>query len=200
MRAFTPEETGYTWEDWEAEVRAKHPVRFWLVQTLPRFFRPVWWSFRDAWYWLKCHTLSSYRYHLVDLRNVDPLQPYTHGHLDPCSIMRLAAWRALRDYVEKAGPVDPASWATPEELLEPSLKEQKAHYDEAQALYRWWMWERIEEDAVVSALHELVMVPGISKSDMRARRKAWLDRADLADQKDEEMLQRLFKLRSFLWT
>lgn len=195
-REWTPDAVGYTWEDWEAEVRGRYPVRFWLTRTMPDFFRPVWWRVRDAVYWLRCHVVPRYRYHLVDLRGVDPLVPYTHGYLDPCSVMRLAAWKALRDYVEKAGPTDPASWATPAELAEPHLKAQKDRYDEVMALYRWWMVERADDDAAVSELYRLTRQPETREASL----KAWLDANDQVDRRDEEMFLRLAKLRPFLWT
>lgn len=195
-REWTPDVEGYTWEDWEAEVRARHPVRFWLTRTLPDFFRPAWWRVRDAIYWVQCHVQARHRHHLVDLRGVDPLVPYTHGYLDPCSVMRLAAWKALLDYVEKCGPVDPASWATPAELAEPVLKDQKARHDEAMALYRWWTVDRIAEDATLQKLYRMTRDPTTRDAHMQA----WLDANDLADRKDEEMFLRLAKLRPFLWT
>lgn len=201
-RHFTPFQEGKTWEDWEEHVRKEYPVRFFLSETLPNFFRPVGWKAGRVWYWIKCHVLPSHRFHLLDFRGVDPLHEYTHGYMDPCTVVWLAAWAALRSYVEKEEPTDPASWASPEELAEEPLKDQKARYDEAIELHRWWMKGRAAEEAEESRLHKAVD-DARTTHDREAYDEAsrpWLEYHRWREDHDEEMFLRLCKLRRSLWT
>lgn len=200
-RAFTPFQEGHTWEDWEEHVRAKYPIRYFLLETLPN---TVWYPlrrfFKTTFYWLRCHLLPGSRYHLLDLRGVDPLPPaYTHGYLDPCTVMQLAAWAALRAYVAE-GPSDPGVWGTPEELAG-SLKDQKFFYDEAMELHEWWMHGRAVEQAKGDALYKAVdaSVPA-GKEAHEAATKAWLDYYRWMEEHEEEQFLRLCRIRRTLWT
>lgn len=187
------------WEDWDVHMRRNYPVRYFLWETVPNALWPLWRSLKAAHYWLRCHLLPSCRYHLLDLRGVDPLSTYTHGYVDPCEVMRLSAWAALRAYVAE-GPTDPATWATPEELAG-DLKDQKFHYDEAMELHRWWMQGRAVEQAKVDALYEATRVAISDGEDAyRAATKVWLDYYRWMEEHEEEQFLRLCKIRRTLWT
>lgn len=201
MREFTPFQEGKTWEDWEEHVKRLHPVRFFFARTLPDSVAPIGWKLGRAWYWIKCHTLPSHRFHLLDLRKADPVHPYTHGYRDPCSIVEAASWLALRMYLDEE-PVDPASWATPKELAEPHLARQKADYDEAVALWKWWSEGRREEEAREGELFRTVQAAKEAKDReaYEAASKPWLEYHRWREEHAEEMLLRLFKIRRTLWT
>jgi hypothetical protein len=201
LRDFTPYQEGKTWEDWTAYVKEHYPVRYFLVETIPDWFRPTKMMVKDAWYWVKCHTLPSHRFHLLDFRGVDPLHEYTHGYMDPCSIMKLAGWAALRIYIEKEEPWDPSERYTAEELEAQGLTHQKADYDEAMALYHWWMVERGEEEAERMRLYRVMKdTPHTNVEEYRAAKEPWHTAYDAHEAKEEEMFLRLVKLRPRLWT
>jgi hypothetical protein len=206
-RSLTPFQEGMTWDDWDEYVQEKYPIRYFLMETLPDFFRPIGWKAGRIWYWIKCHTLPSHRFHLIDLRGVDPLSKYTHGYNDPSAIMYLAAWKALRDYIEKEEPSDPATWATPEEMLQEHLIEQKAKcYDEPHELYKYWMEgraaEKKEEDRLFQACKK-AQKAALGVGDEAAYREAsteWLAYHRACEAREQEMFMKLCALRERLWT
>lgn len=198
-RAFSPFQEGHTWEEWTEHVRAAYPIRYFLLETVLDVLRPVWQRLKAARYWLRCHLLPGSRYHLLDLRGVDPLSTYTHGYMDPCTVMQLAAWAALRAYVAE-GPADPGVWGTPEELAG-SLKDQKFFYDESINLHEWWMTGRRAEHAKGDALYDATQasIPA-GKVTYDAAKKAWLDYYRWMEEHEEEQFLRLCKIRRTLWT
>jgi hypothetical protein len=202
---FTPfqEDMKYTWEDWHAEVQRRFPVRYFLNETLPDWFHPLRRGTRDAAYWLKCHMLRSHRFHLLDLRGVDPFGPYTHGYMDPCEVMRISAWKALRDYVEKEHPRDPSAGITGEDPeLDAILQENKDRYDEVMALHDWWMRGRGVERDEETRLFDLVQEAKRLKDQAlyEERVKPWLNSHRAQEDREEEMFLRLTRLRPYLWT
>ena len=202
----TPFQEGPSWEDWEALVRIRFPVRYFLTQTLPEWFRPIQFRIHDTHYWLKCHFVKRHRHHLLDLRAVDPVEKYSHGYLDPCHVMWLAGWAALRMWVEHEKPVDPATYLTAEEALEPHNVAQKASYDEAMALYRYWMVERGEEAKELERLYseyrevKVQAVMDGSRAQYEQARDRWLAQNGLTESRAELMWKRLAEVRPYLWT
>lgn len=200
--SFSDESEEKTWDDWEEWAQREYPIRYFLRYTLGDALKS--WAYRvgHAWYRAKCAILPSHHYHLVDLRGVDPLSDYTYGYRDPCSVMYLAAWAALRQYVEQEEPQDPASWASPEQLAEEPLRTQKEKYDEAMALHRWWTVERRAEQEKEHELHDLVEAARKLKNrdGFEAAAKVWLDYAHALELKEQDQFLRLAKLRPYLWT
>lgn len=190
----------YTWEDWEEEVRAKWPIRFWITHTFPSYFWPLRRWVRDGWYWLKCKTLPSYKFHIIDLRNPGPGIRYTHGWRDQPDKILWAAFICLREYIEKEEPRDPASWASAEELAEPHLAQQKAEYDEAMALYNWWMSGRLEEDREENRRFEAMSQFPRHTPEHRVVGDMWRDYREWREEREQEMLERLIRIRRRLWT
>lgn len=211
-RDLTPFQEGKTWEDWDEYVKGKYPVRYWLVEELPKYFWPVRRKVKDAWYWVKCHTLPSHRWHKLDLRGVDPLSNYTHGYVDPCEVMKLAAWAALRSYVEKELDHERYLYEgdagyTDEELGEEWYKEQKrCRYDEPMALYKYWMEGRAAEQKEEARLFELTKInkknalEALNKEEYEAASKEWLDYHRACEAREQEMFLRLCAIREYLWT
>jgi hypothetical protein len=64
------------------------------------WWKLLWWRFRrqviDAIYFVKCHTLPSYMYHWLDLRNPQ----YEYGWKDADSKILFACFKVLSDFVE----------------------------------------------------------------------------------------------------
>lgn len=192
----TPFVEGRTWEDWDAYVRQNYPIRYFFWERLFPWFGHQWRRLERSWYWLKCCFLPSYQYHKLDLRGIDPLEPkYTHGYLSPCDVLWLSAWASLRLYVLE-NPRDLGL------VNEPELVRQKAEYDEAMALYHWWTVERVE-----AYKEERHFIEEINKH-RDAREKllyeqaldAWHAYQNAQTAKEDEMLQRLIKIRRSLWT
>lgn len=195
-------DTGYTWEDWHEEVSKKYPVRYFITDTLPFFFRVKWRYVTEAVYWLKCKTLPSYRFHLLDLRNPGPGIEYTYGFRDKPEVMLWACFALLREYIEKEEPEDPREGFAPEELESEPLKSQVASYVEAKALYDWWMVTRLKEEKAVDLLYEHYSKrkKEVGRDASELDCKAWLEAEALRDRRAQEMLLRLVAIRESLWT
>lgn len=207
-KSLTPFQDGPTWDDWEKLVKAKHPVKYFLVETVPSFVKPAWWKMEAFGYWVKCHTLPSYRWHKLDLRGVDPLSDYTHGYMDPCGMMQLAAWATLRNYVEKELNQERYENLSEEDLADQFMVEQKRQrYDEPMALYRYWMEGRREEKAEHDRLYKLTevarkaaMAGTCTREEYDAVCTPWLDHGNACELREQEMFMKLCALREYLWT
>lgn len=198
-----PNEDAYTWEDWKEEVTEKYPVRFWLTYTFVRsVINPVRRKVKAAWYWLTCHVLPSRRFHLLDLRSPGPGITYSYGWMDMAEVIQYACFVALRKFVEGEQPVDPTSWATPEQFADPTsgLAEQKAKHDEVMALYEWWMRGRLQEEHEEGRLFQETRRFDRRSVEYRAAVDAWLGYREWLDTRADEMLHRVISVRRYLWT
>ncbi len=202
IHSITPFQEGPSWEDWDAIVRKKHPVRWFVNKTIPEAFDPAIRAFEDAWYWLQCHTRRDRRYHLVDLRGVDPLSNYTHGWLDADTVIELSAWQALRRYIEKEKPTDPASFLTPEELENEGARHQKEMWDEAHRLYNWWVHDRLDEKKKQTKLLRASQKAkkALDKTAYDLATEAWNKYRKECEAVDDANFKRLVEIRKFLWT
>lgn len=210
-RELTPFQDGPTWDDWREIVQEKHPIKYFLSEKLvPAVVWPVQRVVKDSWYWVKCHTLPSYRFHKLDFRGVDPLHKYTHGYIDPCTVMQWGAWAALRIYVEKE--LIHEHYANPEAYTEEDrnsdwFNEQKRQrYDEPMALYKYWMEDRAAEKKEEDRLFALTKInrknalDKLSKADYDKASEEWLAYHRACEAREQEMFMKLCALREYLWT
>jgi len=209
-RSLTPFQKGPTWDDWEEIVRKKHPIKYFLDKSVPYALLPIQGRIERAWYWIQCHTLPSYRFHIIDLRGVDPTSEYTHGYMDPGEVMRIAAWATLRSYVEKElvhERYEDEENYTPDELGEEWYKEQKrVRYEEPMALYKYWMEERAAEKKEEARLFALTRInqknalEALNKEAYQAASDVWLKYHRACEAREQEMFLRLCAIREYLWT
>lgn len=196
LRTATPFVKGYTWEDWEAEMRSKHPVRWLLTESLPRAARRIAYRIGSAWHWVADRTVR--RNHLVDLRRAGG----GYGYVEPCDALRLACWACLVSYVEDSQPFDPADRFTPEDLAHPAVAGQKAVYDEVMSLYRWWTVGRLEDIRLERSRYADVesAAERLDEQAYGAAVDGWLSVRESNEERDEANLRRLVELRRHLWT
>jgi hypothetical protein len=204
-RMFNPFQEGPTWEDYEALVAKKFPVRYFLNYTFKyNVIAPIKRRVGDAWYWLKCKTLPSYKFHILDLRKADPLHPYSHGYRDPSDMLMNACFLVLKKYLDEE-PADPSTWETREEIeSDPILSYQQRNIDEAKAIWKWWSEDRKEEERKEEELADIAA--GIRCQELPDKEayyeamKVYSDyRLELEKRQDEKLL-RLVKIRNSLWT
>lgn len=206
-REWTPDCDGYCWEDWHAEVKKMHPVKYWIAETASDFLRyKVWFPikrpFGKAWYWLVSHAIAKRRYHMLDLR-----QPggYQYGWQDVDQKMLYAIFNLLKEYFDEE-PYELTAHYTLEEInADPAYKQQYETIQEAKSLLHWWQVGRKEEEKVrAELLHRWCEL----KKDDQARRDGRADEMwavlQTADEdyekKTDEMIARLMKIRRSLWT
>jgi len=181
------------------------------------FYWGVWRKFK-AWepiYWLRTHTIN--RYHLVDCRS--PHNGYSWGYCDITGKMLYANFNMLIDFVEKENVFHDIGWGMKAGFSvdwdsEEAGEERKHTGKEIKKLYWWWKSGRAEERKHVETLWEwdkchwhFIPCPSEKYPEQSQmifdNKEAW----DLAgemeeylDKKDDEMLERLIKLRHWLWT
>jgi hypothetical protein len=209
-RIFGAKEGAYTWEDWHEEVARLYPIRAFISEKIGREIGVLQARARDKVYWLKCHVLPEYRgYSRIDLRNPGPGIDYKYGWVDRSEAVLYACFVCLRQYIENEEPVDPALFATPEEFEEdPGLRHQKEMFDEAQALYQWWMKGRIEEEAEEDRLWEAYHAVrkdrrGSDPEKVEAAEmagKVWTEYRQWRTDRENVMLHRLISIRQSFWT
>ena len=174
-------------------------------------------------YWLRTHTYN--RYHVLDMRNKN--NGYAWGWCDRSQLILFANMALLRDFIEKEHAFDcHVDWSSAEEAiasgetdLQGMEENRNAHAvakKEMLAIYNWWMEERAEEhkkyDELLTAAYSdpFTFVPIPGSTDLRLEMKETPELRALRDQcmvmeeelenKDEEMMIRLIKVRDFMWT
>ena len=175
---------------WGAEVRkwrklsAKGKKRR-VFHAIRNFFaRKIWGGYQrggiaGAYHWVRCHTVR--RYGIINLAKYSNGE-YTWGWIDRDWAMYLACFHLLCDFVEKEDPgvgTRTIQDYGDDEFSRPLVAAQVEDEIEILRLYTWWKTER-------KAAHEA------AGYDYKAR--------EALDAKDEEMLQRLMKVRRRLWT
>lgn len=216
LRRFTPWEKSVCWEDYDRIVKEKFPVKFFLFKTFPDFVKynlyfPIARPISDAWYWFKCHTFPSKKYHLLDLRqpcakdDVHNYDCYRYGWVDVPEKMLYAMFNLLKQYIDEE-PFDVSTKYSLEQIeADEGLKRQHNEYQEAKAILHWWQVERKQEinrmsqlsDAWISARQDDT-APNDPETKLRfdeyqAAREAF-------ETKTDEMIARLMKIRRGLWT
>ena len=207
LRVMTPFQDGPTWEDWDEKVKKEYPLRWWMNKASSRVINFIEHKFSqvlDAWYWIKCHTLKSFEFHKIDLRGVDPVNPYSFGYIDPDEAMLTACFAILRIYVEQCCPHDPEPPTESEEEqgVGDIIRKNKENYDEAMFLYDWWMNKRLEEKKEENRLFDLVELARTNKLEPEYTKasRAWYDYTVDMESRAQDMLIRLVKIRNSLWT
>lgn len=212
-REFSPDCDGYTWEDWDVEVKRLHPIKYWIAETAGDFIRykiwlPVWRPIENARYWLVSHLVPSRRYHFLDLRqprksgDIPNLDCYRWGWTDVPEKMLYAMFNLLGEYLNKEEPSDVSKWYSMEEInADPCLKSQHESLEEAKAIYHWWTVGRKLELDENSKL--LTLWSNAKKNRSPDTKEFWdkLQESDKAkEEKVDEMAIRLLKIRKCLWT
>lgn len=146
--------------------------------------------FSKLWYWLKCRLW--YRYNVVVVQTCPPTWQ------DRSEFLLDAVMQILTDFVEKEKPF---------EMIDTTY--QTEVYESIDEIYRWWHVGRpareAHRDDVLTRWHDSSRHDGPAWDSTPSDRTKvlWqllqeLDAA--ADREDEEMLIRVIKLRSHLWT
>jgi len=198
LRQFDPYHEGKTWEDWTDHVKQHYPVRYFLLEVVPRWFRSwVVWPSRRIYELILDHLLPSRRYHQLDLRGVDPLSVYRHGYLDPCDVFWLAGWASLMRW-DRERRRDTGTRKVEIERNSTS----STQYAEALELVHYWTVTRIEREEQCNQLHAAVnaILPSMANRERyEAAQDVWLKHFRASQELDQSMWSRLSALRTFLW-
>lgn len=214
MREFTPETKDYTWEDWREEVKRDYPVRYFIAETVPhkvsvKIIMPI----DHFFYWIKSRFIR--KNHLLDLRQpkTGTSDDYEWGWLEHDQKLVLGCFTALKHYMEDAercptyGP-DDKSIAELEELLEKEKNNEEDCYatgtenfiktlKEVKEIWNYWTVERKQQLKYMDYL--IRKAYGRNSRDKQAQKEHSLA-TQWFYQIEEEMLIRLIKIRSVLWS
>jgi len=160
----------------------------------------------QAVYWLRTHTYN--KYHMIDCRN--PRNGYKWGWIDRSEVILFANMAILVEYLEKEAHQIDWTWC-------PEIIETKKEMD---AIYQWWTHDRKVEHDIYDALltkaygfeNCTVFEPtedprlaalrftkeGDPEWEADCTKCRELERA--LEEKDEEMMIRLIKIRKVLWS
>lgn len=195
MRTFDPFDKSYCWEDYDKEAKEKYPFRFFLNKTIPHHFAVrVSIPFDNFKWWL----IDLFRKpHLLDMR----CEEYTGGYIDPCQAMLYANFNLLDKYIDSK-PYNLRENYSEEEIDNNGLRSQQNFYDEAFRLYQYW---HIERQAIKDRNHllYLAMKEAAAADDIveyNLLKKQWLHGYDLFDEKEQQALEDLVKIRPGLFT
>ena len=192
-----------TWEDWEEIVQKKYPIRFFLTEeVVPWFRRKFRRIVKDPIYWFKCHFIPKHKYHLLDLRQpkIKGEYNYRYGWIDSDTQMVFALFGILNKFVE----CEMKHWFCPSEedvQADPSLLNQRNNYLEAKNIHYWWNIERKRQEKAHTDM--LTAWSDAKHGGDPSEHQLWLDlhKLDQANQdKEDEIIARLLKIRRSLWT
>jgi hypothetical protein len=203
-RDFTPDCEGYTWEDWHKDVKEKYPIKYFFAETASDFIKyklwfPIYKPIDKTKYWLISHIIPNKRYHMLDLRqpnNEYEIDIYRYGWCDVPEKMLFAMFNLLDQFVKHELP---QYYCPPEEEIE--LKSQRDTYLEILEIHKWWTYDRkIEYKAFSDIRSEWSELH--RARDPKAK-ELW-DKMHVMEaafeNKTDEMISRLMKIRRNLWT
>lgn len=137
------------------------------------------------------------RYHILDLR--DGGNGYNVGWYDTDTRMLQANFLLLKEYVEKEEPFRIINWD--------EMEETRVVGEEIKFLYDWWIKDRGEKHATLHKEWATIKAPRLTPREgggvvfrICDKSRELLERRDLLDKEDDEMLLRLIKIRHYLWT
>lgn len=103
-RRFPNKPGEYTWEDWEEEMKSKHPYKYFLFETVPDHASYIFNKIDRKIYWLQSVTYK--KQHLLDLRqpkNRGGFLEYRYGYCDPRQKFIYAVFAILQLYMDEMG-------------------------------------------------------------------------------------------------
>lgn len=206
MRGFGAEPGDYTWQDWREEVKTKYPIKYFLAETVPLWFtvhisKPI-----DEFIY-KYKSLLYKKEYLLDLRqpHTDTEDDYKYGWADECNQLVFACFNILTKFAEEyelgrdkelQESIDKSDNEDEKTMLQDCLDRNKIIVE----LHQYWTIDRKVEfkkrDRALTDWHDN------KEEDEANGRPRWdllKKLEDEFDQKEEEMLIKLIKIRKSLW-
>lgn len=191
------------WEKWDNKQKAKRPILWFLLDTIPSFIRHKWRPIKDARYNLKCKYWKKYHHIKIDVDRFfvfygeKTKNPY--HWIDSDTQILYANFQILVNFVEDES--ETTDWQS-------DPKHQEI-YDEFMEIYKWWTEKRpnradpfpdledydLETDDIFGNKRE---TPGYKQwsKDTNAGRVI----EEEHENEDTEMLIRLITIRRYLWS
>ena len=174
-------------------------------------FEDIGYKLKQIKWWIRDRTTN--RHHIINISGMDG---YNKGWIDRDHAMYLACFKLLVDFVEKEHDTledrDMTLADYTSDTYKPEggelevLNAQIARENEIRAIYVWWTVQRPLEKNAHNDDTSFRPDKGDDVFDMKSkfyesdRWKAWCAEDNRLDAKDDEMLDRLMKVRHSLWT
>jgi len=183
------------WDHWEADVKGRYPIRYFIQRTIPDSFDTIRSKLRDAMWYILHRIHPKHRYHMVD----SGLKP---GYYDPDTLMMHSAFKLLSDFINSSIKDQIIDWDADE-------SHQKA-WIELMALNTWWVYERPDREDKFDRTHEWPDIEPLSVFDKETQNdpnviqyrkisEQYSEAREKWHKEDEEMFIRLIKIRRYLW-
>lgn len=202
----------YSWEDYDRDVKRLYPIKYFLNDTLPDWFRSIKDPFHAVYNFIKYNFIPKYRYHILDLRqpkNSDEdyydCDSYRYGYSDVRQRMLYAAFNLLTEHVEKElHPLENKISNLKHQILNvnkydqweiDSFKFWLDTYTQIAELYSWWKYVRKTKFAQINKYHDLYT---LTKN--KIDKDHWLKSHEDFDKEEQEMFMKVCNLRESLWT
>lgn len=181
------------WDAWEAEMKSKHPIRFFLQETLPLEFhlrannytiyhriRNTIWAVRHRWD-------PRHQYNVIRPRTLKP------GYHDPRDQILHGVMECLVNYFDNGVPN--INWTTDDD--------HQHAYNEMKAVYDWWMQLWPNKETIDPNGNPLPQYPEkdwtLWDDEDHKVGRLMLDNDDAWYEKENEMLNRIIAVRGFMW-
>jgi hypothetical protein len=215
MRDFCDDENEYCWEDYYEEIAEKFPVRNFLGVTLPKFikyklFYPIWAPYSTLETYLVSHLIPSRRYHMLDLRQpcskdqAINFDCYRYGWLEVSDKMLYAMFNLLKEYLQNA--YDPSKDYDEWEIENmPDIQSIHEDYQTAKAILYWWDVERKQAIIDIDNIGKKMEYAHDNRKELGAAARTeavdeYFKAKQALEDKTEEMLIKIVKMRNKLWT
>ena len=195
-RKFSPFEKGYCWEDHHKLIAERYPIRNWIFNVLFRWFRQVAYNTRMRWYDFKSIWIN--KDHLIDLRQRIKCDHYDGGYIDPVQQVLYANFNILCNFVESKQFERMKKQFLEQSIEDESDKDWQDALKEAVCLHHYWMVERTQDDEKYQMLHNITNSKKTEEEYIKAI-NICADFSKAVDNKEDDMLARLIKIRRFLW-
>lgn len=183
----------YCWEDYYEELKSLYPKRFFILKTLPefveykilnRFIYPL----TKLKNWIKYNLI--YRNHIVNLsqpcHDATHIECYHYGWIDTDKKILYAVFNIFNDFIKNE--YKHLYKPTDKDIEDDeSLIKQRKLVLEIEDIHYWWNYQRIFDQKKLSELNP---------RDFESYGKL----ESMLSEKENEMLNRLIKIRESLWT
>lgn len=217
MEHFCNDNTTPTWESYYARIKREYPIKYFFASTMASFFMKRYNKISnyvyEIFYYLKCHFKRSHQYHKLDLsqpkmitviendgsvNKINNEDYYSYGWLDVDVRMMYAIFNLLNSYVENELKI-----ITEEDIAkDPSFISYKKDQEEIIAIHHWW---NVERKVLQQENHNLTdkwyFLSEAKRKDAAQRASKEVQDFETAfNNKTDEMIDRLMKIRRKLWS
>lgn len=191
---------GGDWRKWRKDIKSKYPIRYFLQETIPKYFRSKIYNIKHGYYWPLIHKYHpKYKYHIIKT----DLKP---GYYDPDTRITHSIFSIFSEFMKYNIENKVVNWEA-DEL-------HSNFWAEANEIYDWLInvrpfrekifdkehpYPKIPEEIDILELHEEEHKNKPFAIEAKKCTQLNLEAKEKWKEEDEEMMIRIIKIRQFLW-